>query len=157
MSRRPTYNDLKPRFEIVTEEEAYEAKVFVDENHDAVGKALADAEYLEWMVSVVEAEGINLSSEKSADKRKADARTSQLFLKKLQEWRDARAKAIALNGRYKMAAQKIEIWRTVEATRRARETAEHDSRMRWGNQDGRDNQHQDHRNERRSDDEDYRW
>jgi hypothetical protein len=133
MSRTPTYRDVAPRHELVSYDEAMDAKVFIDESYKERAEAIADADYLEYMVSVVESEGLKNSKETSADRRKAEARTAALYLKRLKEWRDARIRALIIDGKVKFAQQKFDMFRTMEATRRARELAEADNRVQWSN------------------------
>ena len=68
MSRTPTYRDVAPRHELVSYDEAMDAKVFIDESYKERAEAIADADYLEYMVSVVESEGLKNSNDANNNK-----------------------------------------------------------------------------------------
>lgn len=127
MNHAPAYRDVRPVRELVTDDEAWEAKVFLDETTHDIAEAQTDAEYAEYMIGVAEATGATLSDETSVDKKKWDARTSSTYAKQVKLWREARFAFLKLKARRDAAQLKVELWRTIRADKRAREVQEFDA------------------------------
>jgi hypothetical protein len=119
-----SYQDVRPVRDLVTEEECYEAMVYLDQTAAEFGALQAEAKYREYMVGAAEAVGALYSDEKSADRRKYEARTSQAYLKRLEELREAERDYLTLRAKRDAAHVKIEVYRTTRADKRAREVPE---------------------------------
>lgn len=128
--RRPTHRDVEPVRDLVTDEEAHEAMQLLDTTHFKVSKLQTDREYYAFMIGAAEAVGGLHSDERSADKRKWEARTSQHYLDQITAWREATQNFLELKARREGASLKIEVWRTIRADKRARqeEPASRDSK-----------------------------
>jgi hypothetical protein len=119
MAHRPGYRDVAPVVDIVTDDEVGEAlSLLATTAHDhAVAKA--DAKYLEYMVGLTEARAGLASDERSADKRKWEARSSPEYARALELMRAADIRNFELQGLRDAATAKVEVWRTLQANQRA--------------------------------------
>ena len=122
--RTPSYRDVKPVTDLVTDDECFAAMQYLDETAHDLAKAQSDADYLEYMISAAEAVAALYSDERSVDKRKWDARASPSYLQRLEEWRDAKRTFLALRAKHEAAKLKVEVWRTIHADKRARDVPE---------------------------------
>jgi hypothetical protein len=114
------YGDVKPVRDLVTDAECYAAMQFLDQTAHEIGAMQADAEHSEYMIGAAEAVSALYSDERSVEKRKWEARSSPSYLKRLEEWRDAKREFLALKARREAAGLKVEVWRTIHADKRAR-------------------------------------
>jgi hypothetical protein len=124
MSRTPTYRDVQPITDLVTDEEAYEAMLYLDSVAHDFAIAQANADYAEYSVQIAEATGAVMSDETSADKRKYEARTSPLYKKKLDTWRRSKITYLEIKAKREAAQTKIDVWRTIHADKRLRDVTE---------------------------------
>jgi hypothetical protein len=128
---RPSHRDVQPVRDLVTDEEAHEAMHLLDTTYAKVAKLQTDREYYAYMIGAAEAVGGLHSDERSADKRKWEARSGQYYLDQIKAWREATQAFFELKARREGATLKIDIWRTIHADKRARqEDAWQDSRSR---------------------------
>lgn len=118
------YSDVAPVRDLVTDAECYEAMQFLDESAHRIGVMQADTEYSEYMIGAAEAVSGLYSDERSAERRKWEARASPSYLKRLEDWRDAKREFLALKARREAANLKIEVWRTIHADKRSRDVVE---------------------------------
>lgn len=115
--RRAAPPDVPPP--IVAEDEAEKALHFLRESCDELGRARGLLDEAELMLKVVLSEAILHSTEKSADKREADARTSDAYLRAVRTFKQASTAWTTLYARRKAAEMWLEAWRTSSATQRA--------------------------------------
>lgn len=128
---RPSHRDVRPVRDLVTDEDAHEAMQLLETTAFDVAKLQTDREYYAYMIGAAEAVGGLHSDERSADKRKWEARSGQYYLDQIKFWREATQKFLELKARRDAAILKIEVWRTIRADKRARqEDAWQDSRSR---------------------------
>lgn len=119
--RAPSYRDVAPVRPLVTADEAGEAMAYVDTIPHELGRTQAWADYLEYKLGMIESEGARLSSETSDQKRKWDAKASAGYAETALALFHARQEAITTKAKRDAMMMKLEIWRTCEATKRARE------------------------------------
>src|SRR3954468_17811671 len=110
--RRPTYQDVQPVRDLVTDEEAYEAMQYMDNSAHDFGVAIAHFEYADYQVKMAEAAGVLVSSETSDAKRQADARTSPQYEKAIKARYKAQLKREEMKAKREAAQIKVEVWRT---------------------------------------------
>jgi hypothetical protein len=126
--RTPRYEDVQPVKDLVTNEEMYEAMVYMDQSPHDYAEAVADAEYAAYKIRMAEAVGILVSGERNAARQQADARTSQAYANAVEDNRRAQMQAEMMKARRAAAQLKIEVWRTLRADQRARDVSEPGSR-----------------------------
>src|SRR5215472_8245876 len=102
----------------------YDAMVFLDTVPHDWAEAVADADRAAYRISMAEAVGIMVSQEKSADRRKAEARNAPNFSKAVNEHYAAQLRMEELKAKRAAAQLKVEVWRTIHADKRQREVAE---------------------------------
>lgn len=117
---RPSYRDVRPVRDLVSDEQCYQAMQFLDESAHDFGVAKAQVEYLTYMIGVTEALGAQLSDERSVDKRKWDARTAQPYIDRVEALRQARMTFEELAAKREAAKLKVELARTIHADKRER-------------------------------------
>lgn len=103
---------------IVTNEEAEKALNWLRDSSDAIGESVARARKAENMVKHIEALMAKASDEKSAEARKADARTSDEYLEAINEDAFAAGEKAKLYSLREAAALKLEVWRSEQANYR---------------------------------------
>jgi hypothetical protein len=119
MARQPTYEDVKPVVDLITDDEMWEAKVFIDETaHDfAVAKAAFNLAVDK--VKMAEAAGVMLSKETNATRQQADARITPTYVRAIEAKGAAETRYEELLVKRRAAELKIEVWRTIAANKRA--------------------------------------
>jgi hypothetical protein len=122
--RTPTYRDVQPVRDLVTEDEAYEAMVYLDTIPHDYAIAYADIDYENYMMRSIEAVGALYSTETANDRRLWDARQSDAYAKHAKRVRDAQVRFKEIEARRAAAILKIEVYRTIRADKRAREVQE---------------------------------
>jgi len=122
--RRPLYRDVQPVKEIVTFDEAMDAKVLLDETADDYAVAYAEVDFRQYTLRQIEALGAQLSDERAALAKQWDARTSAAYEKGIERLRHAQVEFKRLEAMRDGAKTKIELYRTIEASRRARDELE---------------------------------
>ena len=110
---------MSDRTRIVTEEEVGKALDWLRDSAAEIGQAKARAVKSEHMLKHVEALLFTGSDAKSAEARKADARTSEQYLDAINENASAAGELAKLYSLREAAAMKIEAWRTQESNFRA--------------------------------------
>lgn len=118
MAHRPGYRDVAPVADIVTDDEVAAAMLYLAESAHDHAVAEGDTEYFEHILPVVEARAGLASAERSADRRKWEARSSPEYARALELLRDARIRAIEIRGLRQAAEAKKDVWRTLQANQR---------------------------------------
>lgn len=116
--RRPGYDDVKPLRELVSDDEVGDAVRFVAETAHRFGTLQARVDYLAYMIGHAEAVAGLYSDEKSADRRKWEARTASSYLKSVEEWHSANTELQTLKAKRQAAELKKEVWQTLHADAR---------------------------------------
>jgi len=120
MARQPSYQDVLPIRDLVTEEEAWEAKQWLDTIADEWAEAMADHSRAQSRIKMAEAAGIMVSSEKSAIRQQADARTTPHYVRAVE------AAYVAEKRREKLFVQRAakdlicRLFQTIRADKRER-------------------------------------
>lgn len=104
---------------IVQEQEVHSALDFLRDSALAIGKAKERARRAEHMLKHIEALEFKASDERSAEARKADARTSQTYVNAINEDAEATGELAKLYSLREAAALKVEAWRSESATLRS--------------------------------------
>lgn len=107
------------RERLVTDAELESALDFLRDSAKALGKAKSRAVKADHMVKVIEALMSKASDEKSADGRKAEARSSTEYLDAVNEDAFAAGELAKMYALREAAALKIEAWRSSQANYRA--------------------------------------
>lgn len=124
MSRQPSYRDVQPIRDLVTDEEMYEAMQYLDLVAHDFAEATADFDRSEYRVKMAEAAGVIVSDEKNAARQQADARTSPHYGRAVDARYDAQLRLEEFKAKRAAAEIKIGVWRTLHADRRLREIPE---------------------------------
>ena len=125
--RRPGLRDVQPVKDLVTYEEAMEAKVYLDEIAHDWAEAYADVDYYTYLLRQTEALGAQMSDERAANAKLWDARTSEAYTNAVRRLRDAQTDMKLIEHRRQAALLKLELYRTIRADKRAREIIDNDS------------------------------
>jgi hypothetical protein len=119
--RRPRYGDVRPVRDLVTTQECFEALQLLEDTSDKIGALSADVDYFKYMIGAAEGAAGLLSDERSADKRKWEARTAAHYLEEVDRLRTVASQFLALKAHRDVAFLKVELYRTIRADKRARE------------------------------------
>jgi hypothetical protein len=122
--RTPTYRDVEPVRDLVTEEEAFEAMAYLDTVPHDYAEAYADVDYENYMMRSIEAVGALFSQETSNDRRLWEARQSDAYATHAKRVRAAQVRWKEIEAKRAAAILKIEVYRTIRADKRAREVQE---------------------------------
>lgn len=122
--RVPSYGDVRPVVDLVTDQECHDAMQFMDTIPHDYAVAQAEADYAEHLLSVTESVGAMLSEERAVDKKKWEARASRNYAERLIAWRVARTLFLEIKAKREAAQIKIEVWRTIHADKRSRDVPE---------------------------------
>ena len=109
---------MSNRQRIVNDEEVEKALDWLRDSAQAIGDAKARLISAGHMIKHVEALEFKLSSEKSADARRADARCSERYMEAITEDAVAAGEYEKMKALREAAALKIETWRTEQANYR---------------------------------------
>jgi hypothetical protein len=120
-TRRPSYRDVRPVVDLVTDEEMYEAMQYIDTVAHDFAVAVADFDRADYRVRMAEAAGVMTSKEPNAARQQADARTSPHYLRTIDARYEAQMRLEEIKARRVAAQLKIEVWRTIHADKRIRE------------------------------------
>jgi len=104
---------------IVTEDRVQKALDYLAESAGKLGAARERAKLAEHKIKHVEALMFKASDETSNDKRQADARTTEAYVKAITEDAQAAGELANLYALREAAAALIEAWRSQEATWRS--------------------------------------
>lgn len=104
---------------IVSEDRVQKALDYLADSAGKLGAARERAKLAEHKIKHVEALMFKASNETSNDKRQADARTSEQYVKAIQEDAEAAGEMANLYALREAAAALIEAWRSQEATWRS--------------------------------------
>lgn len=108
-----------PAVRMFADQEIEKALDWLRDNAKAIGDAKARLIKAGHMIKHAEALGFLASSEKTADGRKADARTTPEYLKWIEEESEAAGEYEKMKALREAAAMKIEAWRSEQANFRA--------------------------------------
>lgn len=122
--RRPTYDDVKPVLEIVTDEEAGEAKANWDSTIHDYAYALRRKRLCELAVKRVYATLYSQSAETSHERRKLDVEGSVHYKLASEAAVNAEVDFAVINEQRENWKVTIDLWRTVSANRRERDHQE---------------------------------
>lgn len=122
--RRPSYRDVRPVRPLVSEDEAWEAKAYLDETAHDFAVAYADVDFETYMLRQIEAMGVVYSDAKASAARLYESRCSEAYGKQIERVRKAQLAFKELEAKRTAATLKIEVWRTVSANSRVRDALE---------------------------------
>lgn len=119
--RTPSGRDVRPVRDLVTDEEAAEALVYIDTiPHDyAIAYARQDLEL--HRLRATESVGALYSNETANDRRLWDARSGDGYMKQAQRLFQAQVAFQEIKAKRDAAMLKVELYRTIRADKRARD------------------------------------
>jgi len=103
----------------ISDQEIQKALDWLRDNAEAIGKAKARTVRAGHMLKHIEALESKASDERAADSRKMEARTTQRYLKAIEEDAAAAGAYEEMRASREAAAHKIECWRTTSANYRS--------------------------------------
>lgn len=124
MGRNPTYRDVQPVRDLVTEEDAMEAMAWLDSSPHESAEAFAAVDLHIALLRRAEADAALASAEKSNDRKLWEARTSNDYREAAFRLRDAQSTWKEMDLRRQVAMLKIELYRTICADKRQRQAQE---------------------------------
>lgn len=116
---KPPVAEMPPQYRIVPEVDLAKALDWLRDSADDMGRAKERMVKADKMLSHIEALLIRASDEKSDEKRKADARSSQRYHDGIVECAQAAGEYEKMRALREAAALKIETWRSEQANYRA--------------------------------------
>lgn len=118
-ARPSAVQEMPAQHRIVNEDACEKALSWLRDNADDMGRAKERLVKADKMIGHIEALMIRLSDEKSDEKRKADARSSDKYRDAIIEAAEAAGEYEKMEALREAAALKIETWRSEQANFRA--------------------------------------